>query len=52
MSLLFGVTYELAAYASPLYYFATPILLLIIVAGLILWERNRVRETPPSSDAI
>jgi hypothetical protein len=53
MSLLYGRVYELKEYASQEYYYATPILLVGIVVGLVLWRQfekrvleSRNRTTP------
>ena len=46
MSLLIGRFDELIQYASPNYGYATLVLLAVVVAGLVLWERGR----PPESD--
>jgi len=45
MSLLIGRFDELIQYASPNYGYATLVLLAVVVAGLVLWERGR----PPES---
>jgi hypothetical protein len=52
MSLLFGVTYQMVTYADARYYFATPVLLAIMIAGLVIWERTRPPEVPSESETI
>jgi hypothetical protein len=48
MSLLIGRFDELIQYASPDYGYATLVLLVVVVAGLVLWERGRT----PESDSV
>jgi hypothetical protein len=48
MSLLIGRFDELIQYASPGYGYATLVLLAVVIAGLVLWERGR----PPESDSV
>jgi hypothetical protein len=48
MSLLIGRFDELIQYASPDYGYATFVLLVVVVAGLVLWERGRT----PESDSV
>ena len=38
MSLLFGRTYDLIEFSKPQYGYATPILLVLMIAGLVVWE--------------
>ncbi len=45
MSLLIGRFDELIQYASPDYGYATFVLLVVVVAGLVLWERGRTPES-------
>ena len=45
MSLLIGRFDELIQYASPDYGYATLVLLVVVVAGLVLWERGRTPES-------
>ena len=45
MSLLIGRFDELIQYASPDYGYATLVLLGLVIAGLILWERGRAPES-------
>ena len=48
MSLLIGRFDELLQYASPGYGYATLVLLAVVIAGLVLWERGR----PSESDSV
>jgi hypothetical protein len=48
MSLLIGRFDELIQYASPDYGYATLVLLVLVVAGLVLWEQGRT----PESDSV
>jgi hypothetical protein len=45
MSLLIGRFDELIQYASPDYGYATLVLLAVVIAGLVLWERGRTPES-------
>jgi hypothetical protein len=45
MSLLIGRFDELIQYASPDYSYATLVLLAVVIAGLVLWERGRTSES-------
>jgi len=45
MSLLIGRFDELIQYASPDYDYATLVLLVVVIAGLVLWERSRTPES-------
>jgi hypothetical protein len=45
MSLLIGRFDELMLYASASYGYATPLLVVAMVMGLVWWERGQVRET-------
>lgn len=45
MSLLIGRFDELTVYASASYGYATPILLVAMIAGLVWWERGQSRKT-------
>ena len=45
MSLLIGRFDELMLYASASYGYATPVLLVVMIAGLLWWERGQSRKT-------
>lgn len=45
MSLLIGRFDELIQYASPSYGYATLVLLVVVIVGLIVWERSRAPES-------
>lgn len=49
MSLLIGRVDELLLYASPAYGYATPVLLVAVIVGLVWWEKGRAL---PHSQAI
>lgn len=49
MSLLYGRFYDLKQFGEPKYYFATPVLLVATIVGLVVWEMYSRRKRTPEA---